>query len=43
MGCACLRLPQVEPWQEFFRMAHQALDEWLKGFKPLFEKGEAPI
>jgi hypothetical protein len=35
-------LPQVEPWQEFSRMAHQALDEWLKAFKPLFEKGEAP-
>jgi hypothetical protein len=23
-------------------MAHQALDEWLKGFKPLFDEGQAP-
>ncbi len=23
-------------------MAHQALDEWLEGLKPLFEQAEAP-
>jgi hypothetical protein len=42
MGCACLKLPQPDPWQEVSRMAHQALDEWLEGLKPLLEQAEVP-
>jgi hypothetical protein len=30
------------PWQEVSRMAHQALDEWLEGLKPLLEQAEVP-
>lgn len=41
MGWACPRLPQVEPWHEFSHMAHQALDQWLKGFKPLIDGNHA--
>ena len=40
MGCACLKLLEPDPWQEVSRMAHQALDEWLQGLKPLLERAE---
>jgi hypothetical protein len=42
MGCACFTLPEPDPWQEVSRMAHQALDEWLEGLKPLFTQAEPP-
>ena len=40
VGGACLKLVEPDPWQEVSRMAHQALDEWLEGLKPLLERAE---
>jgi len=42
MATICAKLQFRLPWEEFQTMAHDALDKWLEGFRPFFEREDPP-